>query len=88
VWYTTAPKTSLLNRYLWNCEIITYTKEDANGNTIEITEPSIIGVHGDSAYSLSIVEGGFASIPANSDGTIDYFPDITLSFEAFYGTEK
>jgi hypothetical protein len=53
-WYTTAPKTTVTNEYLWNCEIITYTKADASGSTTTITDPAVIGTHGASPYTISL----------------------------------
>lgn len=41
-WYKTSPPTDLTNKYLWNCERITYTD-----GSYDIFEPALIGTHGD-----------------------------------------
>ena len=47
-WYTTSPPTDLTNKYLWNCERITYTDESST-----IFAPALIGTHGDNdAYTI------------------------------------
>ena len=46
-WYKTSPPTSSTNKYLWNCERITYTD-----GVVEIFPPALIGTHGQSGFSI------------------------------------
>ena len=45
-WTKEEQNTTLEKRYLWNCEVITYTVPDAEGNTSKTFGPRVIGVHG------------------------------------------
>lgn len=49
VWLTTPPLTSILNKYLWNYETVTYS----NGTTTS-TAKRIIGTHGDTGSSIEV----------------------------------
>ena len=73
VWYKTAPKTTEINRFLWNSEIVTYLESDGVTETSgDPTEPACIGTHGSGVkqimtYERSLTYAQWTQAQSNKD---------------------
>ena len=96
-WYKTTPPTTSTNKYLWNCEMITYTKADNNGKNYEIFPPALIGTHGakgDTGRGISqVVEKYLATsessgITTATSGWQDTIPTIDATKKYLWNYEQ
>lgn len=65
-WVTKPPKTTVIEKYLWNYEILKYT----NGENV-IVEPHIIGTHGTSGISVERITNYYLATPLMEGVTIE-----------------
>lgn len=64
-WYRTSPPTDLTNKYLWNCERVTYTEGQP-----EIFAPALIGTHGEKGADgtgVAIKGSAYANVTVGDD---------------------